>query len=233
MKTKEKNIIKRIADVCLTAVLLCLMAYQVTGEALHEWLGIGMTALVIVHQVLNAKWYGALFKGEYHAYRILQTAVNALLLLCFAMTTLCGMAMSAHAVPFLYGVLPVSFARQMHLSLSHWSFVLMGLHLGMHIPVMTAKLSDKKKKLLSAVFCVLGAAGLFLFVKNGIVNYLFFRAPFAFFDYEKAAVLVFGENLLMLLFFAAVGMSATAVSARPCRACSRARRVLKSWKEKS
>ena len=206
MKIKEVNVLKRIIDIGLTVLLLCLMAYQVTGEALHEWLGIGMTVLVIVHQILNAKWYGALLKGKYHALRILQTAVNVLLLLSFAMTALCGMAMSGHAVPFLYGMLPVSFARQFHLSLSHWSFVLMGLHLGIHIPVMTAKLSDKKKKVLSAVLCVISAAGLFFFLKNDLYNYLFFRVSFAFFDYEKAAVLVFVENVAILLFFAFIGM---------------------------
>ena len=37
------------------------MAYQVTGEVLHEWIGMGMTALVIIHQILNQKWYGAIF----------------------------------------------------------------------------------------------------------------------------------------------------------------------------
>ena len=206
MKIKEVKVLKRIVDVVLTVLLLCLMAYQVTGEVLHEWLGIGMTVLVIVHQILNAKWYGALIKGKYHALRILQTAVNVLLLVSFAMTALCGMAMSGHAVPFLYGILPVSFARQFHLSLSHWSFVLMGLHLGIHIPVMTAKLSDKKKKVLSAVFCVIGAAGLFFFLKNDLYNYLFFRVPFAFFDYEKSAALVFAENITILLFFAFIGM---------------------------
>ena len=217
MKIKEVNVLKRIIDIGLTVLLLCLMAYQVTGEALHEWLGIGMTVLVIVHQILNARWYGALLKGKYHALRILQTAVNVLLLLSFAMTALCGMAMSGHAVPFLYGMLPVSFARQFHLSLSHWSFVLMGLHLGIHIPVMTAKLSDKKKKVLSAVFCVICAAGLFFFLKNDLYNYLFFRVPFAFFDYEKAAVLVFAQNIAILLFFAFIGMQ----SAELCKKSKR------------
>ena len=49
----------------MTVLLVCLMAYQVTGEALHEWFGIGMTVLVIVHQILNRKWYSALFQGRY------------------------------------------------------------------------------------------------------------------------------------------------------------------------
>ncbi len=205
MQVKQKNTIKRIVDVFLTVVLLCLMAYQVTGEALHEWLGIGMTALVIVHQILNAKWYGALLKGKYNALRILKTAVNLLLLLSFAVTALCGIAMSGHAVPFLYGMLPVSFARQFHLSLSHWSFVLMGLHLGIHIPVMTAKTADKKRSIMMAALGIIAATGLFFFLKNGIYNYLFFRVPFAFFDFEKAAALVFLENILILLFFAFTG----------------------------
>ena len=55
-------IIKRIVDAAMTVLLLLLMACQVTGEALHEWIGVGMTALVILHQILNRKWYGALFK---------------------------------------------------------------------------------------------------------------------------------------------------------------------------
>ena len=103
---------KRIIDVCMTIVLLFLMAYQVTGETLHEWIGIVMTVLVIIHQILNRKWYGALFKGKYRPYRIVTTAVNILLLLSFALTAFSGMSMSGHAVPFLYGMAPVSVARQ-------------------------------------------------------------------------------------------------------------------------
>ena len=77
-RTQNKMTIKRIVDVCMTALLLCLMAYQVTGEVAHEWIGIGMTVLVIIHQILNRKWYGAVFKGKYNAYRILTTVVNVL-----------------------------------------------------------------------------------------------------------------------------------------------------------
>lgn len=196
---------KRIVDAALTALLLCLMAYQVTGEALHEWLGIAMTALVIAHQILNRKWYAALFKGKYHAYRIAATTLNLALLAAFALTAFCGMSMSGHAVPFLYGMTKVSFARQMHLSMSHWAFVLMGLHLGFHIPAMAAKLGGNAKKALTAAFAVAAGVGLYLFLRSGMVDYMLFRVPFAFLDYDKAAALVFGENLLMLLFWAFAG----------------------------
>ena len=76
MQGNGNIMIKRIVDVCMTVLLLCLMAYQVTGEALHEWIGIGMTVLVIIHQLLNRKRYGALFKGKYNSYRIITTVVK-------------------------------------------------------------------------------------------------------------------------------------------------------------
>ena len=191
----------------MTVSLLFLMAYQVTGEVLHEWMGMGMTALVIVHQILNRKWYSAVFKGKYNPYRIMTTAVNILLLLSFAMTALSGMSMSGHAVPFMYGMVPASLARKMHLAMSHWSFVLMGLHIGLHIPVMTAKMKieGKTKTAVTAVFCCIAGFGLFLFLHNGWADYMFFRAAFAFLDYEKAGVLVFLENMLMLIFWAFIG----------------------------
>ena len=95
MQAKAKNMLRLAVDACLTVLLLCLMAYQVTGEALHEWIGMGMTAVLILHHVLNARWYGALFKGKYNAFRIISTVVNTLLLASIALTALCGMSGSA------------------------------------------------------------------------------------------------------------------------------------------
>ena len=197
----------------MTVSLLFLMAYQVTGEVLHEWIGVGMTVLVIVHQILNRKWYGAVFKGKYNPYRTVTTAVNVLLLLSFFMTAFSGMSMSSHAVPFLYGMAPVSFARKMHLVMSHWSFVLMGIHLGLHIPVMTARMKTEGKTgtVIAALFCCIAGTGLFLFLRSDWADYMFFRAAFAFLDYEKAGALVFLENLLMLIFWGFIGGQTAAI----------------------
>jgi len=217
MKANRKNNFKKAVDVCMTVLLLCLMAYQVTGETLHEWGGMAMTVLLIVHHVLNFRWYKTLFKGKYNAYRTVTAVVNTLLLVSIALTAICGMAMSAHAVPFLYGMLPVSFARRFHLAMSFWSFILMGLHLGLHIPAMTAglKWSGKVKTALSAVFSVIAGAGFWLFIKNGIPDYILFRTHFVFFDYDKSAVMVFLENLAILISFAFLGaVCATITKAR-------------------
>ena len=207
MKTKRTNAVKKGVDAGMTVLLLLLMAYQVTGETLHEWFGIGMTVLLIVHHILNRRWYASLFKGTYNAVRIVTVVLNTLLLLSIALTALCGMAMSAHAVPFLYGFLPVSFARRFHLSMSYWSFVLMGLHLGLHVPAMATGLPRKgtRKAVAVAVYAAVAVCGCVLFFKSGMMNYLLFRTPFALFDFDKSAVRVFAEYAAILVAFAALG----------------------------
>ncbi len=230
-KSKTNNTGKRIVDGAMTVLLLCLMAYQVTGDVLHEWIGMGMTALVILHQILNRKWYGALFKGRYNPFRTVTTILNELLLLSFALTAVCGMSMSGHAVPFLYGLLPVSFARRFHLSMSYWAFVLTGLHVGLHVPAMTAGVKPGKtvKIALLCVFTCMAGIGLWLMFRNAVPDYLFFRVPFAFFDYGKAGWLVFLENLLTMAFWAFVGTQTALI----CRnAAGKAGKETEAWKRR-
>lgn len=211
MRAKQEKTIKLIVDGCMTVLLLCLMAYQVTGEMLHEWFGIGMIVLLILHHVLNRKWYAALLKGRYNVYRIAATVVNTLLLASIAMTALCGMAMSVYAVPFFYGILPVSYAHQFHLSLSYWSFVLMGLHLGLHVPAMAANWNGKAKTAVAILCTVAAGVGFWLFWKSGITKYMLFRTPFASFDYGKSGLLVFAEALAMLEAFSFIGACAASL----------------------
>ncbi len=160
-----------------------------------------------------------LVKGKYNPYRCVTTILNILLLAGFALTAFCGMFMCSHAVPFLYGLAPAAFARQMHLSLSHWTFVLMGLHLGLHIPAMAAglKLKDKTHTVIACIFTCIGGIGLWLFLRNGMPNYLFFRVPFAFLDYEKAGWLIYLENLLMLSFCGLIGTQAALICRNTAR----------------
>ena len=197
------NIIKRIVDVALMVTLLLLMAFQVTEQLAHEWLGITMFVLTIVHQVLNRKYYAAIFKGKYSPLRIFQLIVNILLLLTFVCTALSGMMMSRFATPFMNGILPSSIVRQGHLALSHWSFVLMGLHLGLHFGIVMSKLRNRTVKIiLGTVMTGIAVYGFYLFFKSDMLNYMLFKNPFAFLDYDKAWGLVLLENLAMLLAWA-------------------------------
>lgn len=196
---------RKIVDIMMSVLLLFLMAYQVTGEVLHEWIGIFMTLLVVIHQILNIRWYGALLKGKYGSYRIISTVVTVLLLCSFFMTALCGMSMSAHVVPFLYGILKISFARVMHLALSHWAFVLMGLHIGLHAPAMLSSFSEKAKRIIICCCGITAVIGSYLFVKSGIIEYMSFRAVFASLDYDSPAWSVILKNMAMLMTWVFIG----------------------------
>ena len=197
---------KHIVDALLGIGLLLLMSYQVTGEAGHEWTGIGMTVLMVLHQILNRKWYTALFRGKYSPLRIVQTLINLALVICFVMTALCGINMSVHAVPFLSEFMRASLGRRLHLTLSHWCFVLMGLHLGLHIPAMLRGIkSGNVRRIGFCLSTVAAGVGLWLFIRNKYPDYLFYRVPFAFIDYEKAPGLVLLEALLISSFWVFLG----------------------------
>ena len=206
---RYKNIVKYFVDALMLALLLLLTAYQVVGETAHEWLGIGMSGALILHHFLNVKRTAALFKGKLNAYRAVLVATNALLLSSVALTVATGAAMSSCATPFLYGFLPIAFARRFHLAMSFWTFLLAGFHLGLHAPTLTSRIkwNVKIKTALAFIFAAVAGSGLWLFVKNRIVDYVFFRAAFAFFDYEKRASLVFLENVAIIAAFAFFGAS--------------------------
>ncbi|MBQ6365338.1 MAG: SUMF1/EgtB/PvdO family nonheme iron enzyme [Oscillospiraceae bacterium] len=214
MQGIKRNRFRKIVDICMVILLLCLMSYQVTGEEKHEWIGIVMTLTVILHQILNRHWYAGLFKGKYHAYRIATTIVNLLLVAGMLMTAICGMAMSEYSVPFLYWPRGLFFVRPTHLAMSHWTFVLMGLHLGLHVPLIFRKSGENGKKLVAIIGTGLAGVGFWLFLKNRMPAYLFFRVPFAFLDYEKPIWHVFLENMLMLSSWVFAGAQVAALCMR-------------------
>ncbi len=132
--------VKRALDVLLTLGLLFQMGYQFYAEAAHEWAGAGMFALFIAHHALNAGWYKAVFRGRYTPYRVFQLAVNTLLLAAMLFLMVSGIMLSNHVFGFLGIGFGASFARLAHLAASHWGFVLMALHLGLHWGMITARL---------------------------------------------------------------------------------------------
>lgn len=86
--------IKMGIDLLMTALLLCLMAYQVTGQKLHEWFGTGMLVLFLLHNILNVQWYGSLFKGKYTLLRTMQMLINISVLISMLCLGVSGVVLS-------------------------------------------------------------------------------------------------------------------------------------------
>ncbi|MGN0292589.1 MAG: DUF4405 domain-containing protein [Lachnospiraceae bacterium] len=216
MKPKMK--IKMGIDFLMTALLLCLMAYQITGQELHEWFGAGMLVLFLLHCFLNIRWYGHLLKGKYKLLRAVQTIVNFSVLLSMLCLGFSGIVMSRHVFAALPIRGPMATARSMHMAASYWGFVLMSVHLGMHWGmIMSLFRKLRKGKMLSGVpawtlrlaAIAIAGYGLLCFIQKDIVSYMFLKNQFVFFNFEQSALSVFIEYIAMMGFWTFVGFYTT------------------------
>lgn len=117
-------------DLAMTVLMLVAMAYQITGNAVHEWVGISLLGLFIVHNRLNRRWYKTLLKGKYNGRRILSIAVNLLFLLSMAVILISSAPISSDVFPFLSSSNEMVW-RQIHVLTSYWGFIFMAVHIGM------------------------------------------------------------------------------------------------------
>lgn len=211
---RPKQILRHITDLLMVVALVALMAYAITGQAVHEWLGVAAFLLFVLHHLLNWNWFRVLGKGKYTAPRILQTALVLLLFLCMLAQMVSGIAMSRHALPFPDVPISTSTARLLHLSCGYWSFVLVSVHLGLHWSVFLGLgrklrggrvLSTTGRLILRLLAAGISAYGLYCFLQQKILDYMFLRTEFVFFDYEKAAPLVIAELLSILVLWMLVG----------------------------
>ena len=118
----NKTAVRRLVDLLMTVVLVLLMAYFLTDQEIHEWLGAGMLVLFIAHHILNRKWLKALGRGKYTPYRILQTILALLVLLCMLGSMLSGIWMSRYVFDFLPTQGRMGLARAAHLLCAYWGF---------------------------------------------------------------------------------------------------------------
>lgn len=208
---------RRIVDILLTVTLMLQMSLQVTEQEFHEYSGIFMFVLFLVHQYLNRRWYGALLKGKYTLLRSFSTFINLSLLISFVMTAFSGIIMSEN-FPALNIEALTSFARLAHLCCAYLSFVLMGIHLGLHWGMIAGKI---KVNWPAVIAIIISGYGLYAFVTvNNIFSYIFLTNQFAFIDYDKNSLLVFIENISMFAFWTLTGYQVSKILTgkflRPC-----------------
>lgn len=200
----KKTALKRSVDLLMTAALLALMSYSLIGEAAHEWIGVGMALLFILHLALNRTWLQNLGRGRYTAYRVVQTVLAALCLLTMLGLMASGIILSRYVFAFrIRGWSAV--ARQVHMACSFWGFALMSLHLGLHWGMLlnaAHRFAVTRTKGFRALGCLIAAYGVYAFWKRGFPGYLLLRTHFLFLDYEEPTPLFFLDYLAVMGLFA-------------------------------
>lgn len=133
-------------DITMTILSIILMGgnFLFPAEIVHEILGVGLFVLWGVHIALNRRWYSAIFRGKYNPYRVMQTVINCCILLCTIFLMISGIILSNHLFTFLNIQSGLGFARIAHLLASHWYYLFMSLHIGLHVGVITNRIKQKK-----------------------------------------------------------------------------------------
>lgn len=129
-----KKKIKMLVDLFILIALPMQIVCGRIGAALHEWLGIVIFLLFLLHHGLNWRWYKSLFQGRYSAVRLGSLFVNVLLFVLMFAVPVSGLARAEHS-SFLH-MISVTDAGAFHSVAAYLICVLIVIHVGMHGAVM-------------------------------------------------------------------------------------------------
>lgn len=113
----------------MTVLMLVAMAYHVTGNTIHEVVGIVLFILFIVHNILNRRWYKTIIKGTYNVRRILKIVVNLLFLVSMVVVMISSVPISRDIFPY-FSINNDMIVRQIHVLTAYWGFIFMTVHIG-------------------------------------------------------------------------------------------------------
>ncbi len=216
------NRMKLPIDIMMTLVSIVLMGgnYLFPTDIVHEILGVALFVLWGVHITLNRRWYSALFHGKYNPYRIMQTIINCCILICTIFLMISGIILSNHVFTFLNIQGGLGFARIAHLLASHWYYLFMSLHIGLHVGMIANRIKQKKivgnnsskeesqpqfkaRKIISHILLSLACLyGIYAFIARGVWKYLILQQQFFFFDLERGYILFAIDYISIIILFA-------------------------------
>lgn len=205
----KKLIFRMSLDLIMTILILLAIAFRVTGDIAHEWIGIAVYVLFIIHNVLNKHWYGQLFKrrNKYSFNYILNTIINLLLIIAMSVILVTGMLQSKYVLGFL-DLSGSMLTREIHSTAAYWGYILVSIHLGMHWSLISKQMFRKllvgnHKILWSSFLFLVGIAiflgGIYAFIERDMYSKLFLGMSFDFWD-KSALLFILYHILIMGLF---------------------------------
>ena len=202
----KKRELRISVDIAMTILLLVLMAYYITGNLLHEWLGAALYLLFILHHLLNLPWYRSLLKGGYRAVRIAHTILNFLLLASMLGLMVSSVMISRNVFGFL-GIRASEFGRRLHMVLAAWGFVLMSAHLGLHWGIAASRVNISPH-ICRMIAIALSTYGFFALLFQQVGAKMFLLVKHTIFNGETA-LLFFADYAAVMVLFANIAYCGT------------------------
>ena len=197
-----------ILDIVMTCLFIVLMGYYATDNAVHEILGIITFVLFILHNIINIKWYKSIFKGKHKFQRAFHIIINLLLFLAMLGMMISGIMISVDVFAFL-DIPTTMFGRMLHMVSTSWGFVLMAIHVGLHITGLMNKLNTKMKNstfeyVYYFILVILVGLGVYSFINLNLWEDMFLVNHFKFFDYEQSPIIFYLKCLLVIIAIALI-----------------------------
>lgn len=127
-----RNLLRKfMLDGVMLALIMVEFAYELTGSTAHEWLGLSLLGLFLVHGGWNWSWFRSLLKGRYRGVRITLLVINGLLLVSAVLMIVSGIV-NSNLLFRATGIVLEWLPRELHTASANWFLVLMAIHLGLH-----------------------------------------------------------------------------------------------------
>lgn len=184
----------------MAVLFIAVMATALVQEVPHEYLGIAVFVAIVVHIVLNRRWFKALFHGRYNAVRILQLVAVIGLATCIVGQMASSLVLSKYVLDFLPALPGASWARRVHMLCSYWSFVFAFMHVGLQLKgFRRLALSEGTAMpavgawLIRIAIVLIVCYGLYSFAQMDMGAYLLGQVEFAAADYSKPIALAIAQ----------------------------------------
>lgn len=192
-----------LLDCIMTILFIILMGYYITGNNVHEILGTIVFLLFIIHNILNIKWYKIIFKGKHNFQRTFHIVINLLLFIDMIVMMISGIMISSSVFEFL-NIPTTMFGRKLHMVSTSWGFVLMAIHVGMHITSIMNKINSKMKNnifeyVYYLIISIIVGSGMYLFISLKIYEDMFLVNDFKYFDYNQNSIMYFLKYIIVLI----------------------------------
>ena len=184
-----------IIDVLMYIMFIILMGHHITDNKIHEILGIVMFGLFIMHNILNIKFYKTIFKGKYNFKRFFLTSIDSLLLICFIAIIVSSINISSDVFDFM-NIQTKSWGLKLHMLSTSWGFVVMSIHLGVHLNSLLNKVNTKMKKstfeyIYYLIFILLIIYGIYSFIKQNYISDMFILSPFKAYNFDELPIMFY------------------------------------------
>lgn len=196
---------KIVIDILMLGLFIFLMGYHITSELVHEWLGISLFVLFIIHQSLNHRWYRSLLNRNRSYIKFLYIIINLSLFILLIITIISGVMISKYMFRDLE-ITYISSFRQIHMLSSSWVYILMSLHLGLHIKVSSFKSGlSFIQKISKIAFFLIYIMGFYAILERNLFSDLFMINDFKYLPYGENIIKFIIDYISITVFFSYIG----------------------------